>query len=187
MKKLIEILKKLFNSSKKGFTLIELLVVIGILGILAAALVATIDPFEQLNKAQDANVKNTLVEYITANVRYYTTHSAMPWLDTANVAATACVTGGAPSAATLGTMTAAGGCIPALISDGELKSSFTSVANILSQIRVTGGATNVISCFAPKSKSQKNDPNAKFNADGSLPGPVGCPNATLTTCYWCSQ
>lgn len=186
MKKLIDLLKKLFASSKKGFTLIELLVVIGILGILAAALVATIDPFEQLNKAQDANVKNTLIEYITANVRYYTTHSAMPWLDTANASAANCVAGGTPSAATLGTMTAANGCIPALIADGELKSSFTSVANILTQIRVTGGSTNLTACFAPKSKSQRNDPNSKFAADGSA-GPVGCPNATMTTCYWCSE
>src|SRR5450830_1024428 len=81
MKQFIEALKKLFKQSKKGFTLIELLVVIGILGILAAALVATIDPVEQLNKATDANVKNTVVEYITANIRYFTTHQAMPWAD----------------------------------------------------------------------------------------------------------
>ena len=57
MKEFIKMLKKLVKQ-KKGFTLIELLVVIGILGILAAALVATIDPFEQLNKAQDSTVKN---------------------------------------------------------------------------------------------------------------------------------
>ena len=48
-------------SNKAGFTLIELLVVIGILGILAAALVATIDPFEQLKKADDAKIKNIAV------------------------------------------------------------------------------------------------------------------------------
>src|SRR5260221_10989419 len=66
-------------SASKGFTLIELLVVIGILGILASALVATIDPFEQLNKAQDANIKNVAVEFLNANIRYYTTHNAMPW------------------------------------------------------------------------------------------------------------
>ena len=40
-------LSRLFKNSK-GFTLIELLVVIGILGVLAAALIATIDPFEQI-------------------------------------------------------------------------------------------------------------------------------------------
>ena len=65
--------------NQKGFTLIELLVVIGILGVLATALVTTIDPFEQLRKAQDANVKNALVEYVNANLRYYTTHNNLPW------------------------------------------------------------------------------------------------------------
>jgi len=59
-------------------------------GILAAALIATIDPFEQLNKAQDANVKNTLTEFINANIRYYTTHSALPWNDANNSNAVGC-------------------------------------------------------------------------------------------------
>src|SRR6185503_6667683 len=67
------------TQSSKGFTLIELLVVIGILGILATALVATIDPFEQLKKADDANVKNTAVEFTDANIRFYTTHNALAW------------------------------------------------------------------------------------------------------------
>ena len=45
----IEIMKSArMNLIQKGFTLIELLVVIGILGILATSLIATIDPFEQL-------------------------------------------------------------------------------------------------------------------------------------------
>ena len=191
MEKLIQRLKKLFKKSSQGFTLIELLVVIGILGILAAALVATIDPFEQLNKAQDANVKNTLVEYIDANVRYYTTHSAMPWNDTANTAASGCT--GSAATITAGGVDlqslngGAGSCVSALITDGELKSSFTTVTNILSKVYVTGGSTNLTACFAPASKSQRNDPNTKFNQNGTTPGPAGCPSATLTTCYWCSE
>src|SRR4051812_6427183 len=79
-------LKKLFKSSRSraGFTLIELLVVIGILGILASALVATIDPFEQLKKANDSNRKNVAVEFLNATLRYYTTHNALPWDTVAN-------------------------------------------------------------------------------------------------------
>ncbi len=59
---------------KKGFTLIELLVVIGILGILAVGLLAAIDPFEQLKKGRDTNLRNVTVEYVNACTRYYATH-----------------------------------------------------------------------------------------------------------------
>jgi prepilin-type N-terminal cleavage/methylation domain-containing protein len=179
-------MRNFFRSFKtsSGFTLIELLVVIGILGILAAALIATIDPFEQLKKAQDSNVKNTSVEYINANIRYYTTHAVLPWSDT-NV--TNCNAGVAPTAATLG---AAGmsGCLSALIGNNELKSGFTTVTSILNSIIVSGTTNGVTACFQPVSKSQQLDQNDKYNASGVAT--TGCASQTsggVTTCYWCSQ
>src|SRR5258708_8398222 len=42
------------SSNTKGFTLIELIIVIGVLGVLAAALLIAIDPVEQLNRGRDA-------------------------------------------------------------------------------------------------------------------------------------
>jgi len=66
---------------KKGFTLIELLVVIGILGILAIGILAAIDPFEQLKKGRDTNLRNVTVEYVNACTRYYATHGVLPWGD----------------------------------------------------------------------------------------------------------
>ena len=191
MKEFIKSLKKIFKQ-KKGFTLIELLVVIGILGILAAALVATIDPVEQLNKATDANVKNTVVEYITANIRYFTTHQAMPWADL--TAPASCYTSPpvVPSGAALSTAQMIG-CTGALISDGELKTSFSTATNILKNINITGGANNaVIGCFIPVSKSQLKDQNTKYNITGT---PYATPTTTckgwggsgVTDCYWCTQ
>src|SRR5260221_3343316 len=41
------------SSNTKGFTLIELIIVIGVLGVLAAALLIAIDPVEQLNRSRD--------------------------------------------------------------------------------------------------------------------------------------
>lgn len=178
---------KSFNKNV-GFTLIELLVVIGILGILAAALVATIDPFEQLNKATDANVKNTVVEYVDANIRYFTTHQAMPWDDSALTGA--CQTSPNPSGSQLtsGPMT---DCTADLIADHELKASFATATNILKNIYVTAGVNNaVIVCFLPVSKSQMRDPLTTHTITG---GDVSNPSSACvgyggaTNCYWCTQ
>lgn len=180
MKKLSAFIRAISIKPQAGFTLIELLVVIGILGVLAAALVATIDPFEQLKKANDANVKNTAVEFINANIRYYTTHNHMPWADS-------CMGAGvtAPSANALyPSMT---DCMKTLALDGEIKGAFTTVTSVLSSITITGDDTSLTACFLPQSKAQRNDANTKWNSTGSdTVATSDCgPNSTL--CYWCSQ
>ncbi len=172
---------------QKGFTLIELLVVIGILGILATALVATIDPFEQLKKAQDSNIKNALVEYLNANLRYYTTHNAMPWASTTNGGYNGCGdTNEEISGKDLNTSPGKE-CMQALIDDGELKSTFGDATNITKEIFVKGSKTQVTACYMPQSKSQKRDPQTKFNVDGTAK--TGCLADTTNgsdDCYWCA-
>ncbi len=186
----------LFKKSQgsAGFTLIELLVVIGILGILATALVATIDPFEQLKKAQDANVKNTAVEYVDANIRYYTTNNALPWGSQDAPYGTACgttvgATTGPTSTVILNNL--ASNCIAELINQGELKGAFTSAAGVLDSIILTGTTNSVTACFSPQSRAQKSDTNTKFKLSGGNQFTVAptsqCPNATATDCYWCAQ
>jgi prepilin-type N-terminal cleavage/methylation domain-containing protein len=181
MKRLSAFIRQISKNSQSGFTLIELLVVIGILGVLAAALVATIDPFEQLKKANDANIKNTAVEFINANIRYYTTHNHMPWADN-------CMGAGitAPSASPLyPNMT---DCMKTLAADGEIKTAFTTVTGVLASIIISGDDTSLTACFQPQSKAQRNDANTKWNNTGSStisPASNCGPNSTL--CYWCSQ
>lgn len=187
-------MKKLFNS--KGFTLIELLVVIGILGILAASLVATIDPFEQLKKATDANVKNTLVEYLNANVRYYTTHNTFPW-DTAANGGADCNggTGAGPDAGTNPTISIKdpplNTCTTALINEKELKSGFDSATNVLKEIYVTYDSTNnvLIGCFMPSSTSQQKESNTKYTKAGADQAADYCKSDPPGTnnCYWCTR
>jgi len=182
--------QNIFSSAKaKGFTLIELLVVIGILGILATALIATIDPFEQLRKANDSNVKNTMVEFLNANLRYYTTHSAMPWAPVTDGGYTGC---GAPTA-NLGTVSTAtlnvtGGteCVAGLIADGELKTSFTNASGILSKINISGAGNTATACYLPESKSGQRDPEAKYAKVGTVT--TGCKSQTSagTDCYYCA-
>ena len=195
MEKLIEKLKKLLGLSKKsaGFTLIELLVVIGILGVLAAALVATIDPFEQLKKGNDSNVKNTAVEYANGNVRYYTTHTAFPW-DSTSSGGGGCNGGVAPNGLTAlsngTTSTGMLSCVQTLITDNELKPGFITATSQLAKIyaNFTAGTKTLTVCFQPDSKSQQNDANTKYNADGQTGGTKNCASSGVSNgCYWCTQ
>lgn len=184
------------SSLSKGFTLIELLVVIGILGILAAALVATIDPFEQLKKADDSKIKNIAVEFQTANVRYYTTHGAFPWndLNNTNTDCTGITWGGAvqldQDPGMLDCIDGSTGS--SLTGEGELKKAFATNLTDLNKVSITwdsSDATNLIVCFSPTSKSQKAAPDTRYNQDGSDADPANCPKATAPdgTCYWCTR
>lgn len=189
MKKRLSTLVSLFNSSK-GFTLIELLVVIGILGILAASLVATIDPFEQLKKAQDSNVKNAAVEYVNANIRYYTTHNTFPWDTVANGGAL-CNGGADPSGVVLtGTMA---DCTTALESEKELKTGFGTATAIVKEIYASGNISTKLmkACFKPSSVSQQKSKDTKYtDAAGTVVGVDGTCKSTVggaTDCYWCTE
>lgn len=174
------------QSSRKGFTLIELLVVLGILGILAAALLAAINPVEQLNKAQDTSLKNTATQFQNAVVQYYSTHNSLPW----SVAGANCYNagGGTLNKVQLSTLNT---CIADLVADGDLKASFQTVTN-LTNVYVTnpnpqtGNATDTISCFKPQSQSQQTDTLTKYGQDGSN-GAACKSQGGSTLCYWCAQ
>ncbi|PIT89371.1 MAG: hypothetical protein COU27_00550 [Candidatus Levybacteria bacterium CG10_big_fil_rev_8_21_14_0_10_36_7] len=188
--------RKGYSSAKtKGFTLIELLVVIGILGILAAALIATIDPFEQLKKANDSNIKNAVVEYLNANVRYYTTHNTFPW-DTVVNGGAACNGSAAPDAAANPNISINDSplstCTTALVSEKELKTGFGNATNVLKEIYITFDATTntLTGCFRPQSTSQRKAPDTKYTKDGA---DVASPTTAcegyggVTQCYWCTK
>lgn len=178
--------KKLALSISKGFTLIELLVVIGILGILAAALVATIDPFEQLNKATDAKNENVLTEFQTALLRYYSIRGTMPWSDAVDF----CVGGAATTAISNMTNlgTALPGCVTSLVTQGELKQAFTTATAALNAISLAAGTNNdVTMCYMPISKAKQKDPNTKFSNSGVETTGCKSQSSTGTSCYWCTR
>ena len=173
---------------QRGFTLIELLVVLGILGILAAALLAAINPVEQLKKAQDTSLKNLSAQFVSATVRYYSAHNALPWSSVANGGANCYSGGNTFSAVSMSSLT---GCIQTLVSEGELKQSFLN-SNNLNQAVVTnpnpqtGAAQDVVVCFQPQSNSQQIDSNTKYSQNGSTAS--GCKSqGGANACYWCAQ
>lgn len=64
-----------------GFTLVELLIVIALIAILSVAVLATINPIEQSNKAKDSTTQNDAAEVMNALERYYTVKNTYPWMD----------------------------------------------------------------------------------------------------------
>ena len=62
----------------QGFSLIEMLIVIGILGLLAVALLVTINPIAQIQKSNDAQRKNDLAQFKRALDLYYNDNGRYP-------------------------------------------------------------------------------------------------------------
>ena len=67
---------KSFN--EKGFTLIELLIVIGIIAILAAAVIVAINPGQQFAQARNASRQSHLSSISTAIYSHYVTEGGWP-------------------------------------------------------------------------------------------------------------
>jgi prepilin-type N-terminal cleavage/methylation domain-containing protein len=62
----------------KGFTLVELIVAIGILGILAIAAIVALNPYAQLQKANDARRKSDLAQIQRVLESYYQDNNKYP-------------------------------------------------------------------------------------------------------------
>ncbi|MBU0576476.1 type II secretion system GspH family protein [Patescibacteria group bacterium] len=74
-------LSTLFNNVAKqaGFTMIELLVVIAVIGVLAVAVLSSINPIEQINKGRDTRTRSDAAQLINAVDRYYAIQEIYPW------------------------------------------------------------------------------------------------------------
>lgn len=70
---------------KFGFTMIELLIVIAVLGILAVAVLAAINPIEQINRGRDTGSRSDAEQLISAIDRFYASKGFYPWVESASV------------------------------------------------------------------------------------------------------
>jgi len=200
-------------SANKGFTLMELLIVIGVLGILAAGLLAAIDPFEQLKKARDTNNRSAAIELLQSSQRYYATHGYLPWRKPAGADYTcANATNWARLRPAIddtnspweaisvdNTMTTGDevyDCLTGTLgTDGEIKDTFFS--GLATTLYVTSGSkTRTSVCFAPEGKSNRSDSSTKYQVSGAdnsdfqvtdVSGAGDCPDVTDDTCLQCYQ
>ncbi len=157
---------------KKGFTLIELLIVIALLGALAVAMIAAIDPLEQFKRGQDTGIRNTAEEIYNSANRYYSVKLAYPWGTSSAIAAQA-------SAIT--------SYIDLMAAAGELKTDFIVLSgDRLNKIFVTYSSDSVAVCYQPTSKGLQQDSNTRFNSAAVVQSGTTCiSQGGSSLCYWC--
>jgi prepilin-type N-terminal cleavage/methylation domain-containing protein len=157
----------------KGFTLVELLIVIALLGVLAAAVLAAINPLEQANRARDTRMRSDASQLLAAIDRYFVTQDKFPWVGTdAGYVANNDITFGFANAASIPVGLcgdAACGTDGSLINNNELKTEFRNRDFIVKGIvvgpggetealyvgKATGASSSVYACWVPKSKSER--------------------------------
>lgn len=165
-------MKKLITK-KTGFTLVELLIVIALIAVLSVAVLATINPIEQTNKARDAKFKNDAAEVLGALERYYASQNAYPWNlvgDSHPNTWIGSIDGTAPEFGILGEGSTGDG---ALIVTSELKTTFRGKESfslsVAEQDRMyvyhDGTANGSYVCFTPK---------ATANRTGSMVSKLKC-------------
>ncbi len=74
--------------NQAAFTMIELLIVIAILGILAVAVLAAINPIEQINRGRDTGSRSDAEQLVSAIDRYYAYKGYYAWVNNPNDTAT---------------------------------------------------------------------------------------------------
>lgn len=72
-------MKFMTHAKSLGFTMIELLVVIAVIGVLAVAVLSSLNPIEQINKGRDTRLRSDAGQLLSAAERYFSLHELYPW------------------------------------------------------------------------------------------------------------
>ena len=145
------------ENNTTGFTLIELIIVIGVLGVLAAALLIAINPVEQLARGRDAGRISSVTQLARAMQAYLAAQGTAAYPAASNVWQNTLVTSGDIKGAIIANPGATNPCIAAdnqgdfcytpfaPATDGAVWIQVNSLANIskvpAAQVTACGGAT----------------------------------------------
>ncbi len=161
--------------STAGFTMIELLVVISVIGVLAVAVLSSINPIEQINKGRDTRTRSDAAQLINAVDRYYAIHEVYPWNVTNGAYTTADVD---PAAAFEEDGTGTPLLWTQILEDtAEVKQGFINRITVDNEIRIfkaLGANETMYACFEPTSQAFQQEAADNCN-DGTTP-PDGSAN-----------
>jgi prepilin-type N-terminal cleavage/methylation domain-containing protein len=197
-----------------GFTLVELLIVISLIAILSVAVLATINPIEQANKAKDATVQNDAAEVMNSYERYYANAQSYPWLRFTDAGLTIesgvlyessqagfgiCYGDLSGLSTAPGTCNTTGTELGLLIESDELKASFagkaefatpgTNQENGLWLYKEAGSGGSIYVCYIPKAKSNRQLSTKLYCLNSTGPamakaGTAGCTALSTTSDQW---
>lgn len=155
--------------------MVELLIVISLIGVLAVAVLAAINPIEQANRARDAKYKADSSQLVAGIERYFVATEEFPWQTKTPATYTSsdiAYAFGSAKDGNVGICNTSGTCATAgsandgnLITKNELKPEFRNRdfvtaednewANLIYVGKNTGSGENVYVCYVPKSKSER--------------------------------
>ncbi len=155
--------------------MIELLVVIAVIGVLAVAVLSSINPIEQINKGRDTALRSDAGQLLSGIERYFAIHEVYPWNETraatnpytpASAAFSAAFSFDGPTA---GSSSALWNWIYQLSDTQEVKPAFTARLQAQSRLvvlRELGENSSTYVCYAPSSYAFRLEAAKNCNTSG---------------------